>query len=70
MAAETRRAMLRAVSGLPADHLVRDTVDSIAVDLTVAVFAIANGGNVEAFQNHLVERWQGVALQIKCTKHN
>jgi hypothetical protein len=70
MAAETRRAMLRAARGLSADHSVRQTVDSIAGDLTVAVFAIGNGGNVEAFQAHLVERWQGVALQIKSTKLN
>ncbi len=65
MSAEIRRAMLRTVRGFPFDHPVRETIDSIAGDLTVAVFAIGNSGNVAAFQTHLAERWQGAALQIR-----
>jgi hypothetical protein len=64
MAAETRRAMLRVASGLPADHHARETIDSIAGDLTGAAFAIENGKKIDSIQRHMVERWQGAAHLI------
>ena len=70
MAAEIRHATLHAVRGFPTNHTVRETIDSIAGDLTVAVFAIDNGGNLEAFRRHLVERWQSAALQIRRAQLN
>lgn len=65
IAAETRHAMLRAASGLPADHHALETIDRIASDLMVAVSAIENGGRIEAFQRNLGARWQGVLRQIR-----
>lgn len=65
MAVEVRRAMLRAACHLPFDHPVRETIDTIARDLTVAVIAMGGGSDGNVFRSHLVERWHGVAREIK-----
>lgn len=65
MAAEIRSAMLRAVAGLPTNHPVRKTIDSIAGDLTVAMVASGGGSDGDVYLSHMVERWQSVARKIK-----
>lgn len=65
MAAEIRRPMLRADAGLPTDHPVRETIDSIDGDLTVAMVAMGGGSDGDVCRSHMVEQWQGVARRIK-----
>jgi hypothetical protein len=65
MAAEVRGSMLRAAHALPLVNPERELLDSLVADLQVAVVAMSDGSESDGLRKHLIDRWQGLVLQIK-----